>query len=135
MDGEILQVYLGSSPKPLCPYGRNDDLTIITEAINQAEKFLFVAVADYAPFNQFGKMHSWTILQDLLLNAKKRGLKIRMILSERAYTYKDRRKHLLELKENHIEIKVFQVIILNSISCETFGLAFHFKEPLLMQPP
>ena len=125
MDGEILQVYLGSSPKPLCPYGRNDDLTIITEAINQAEKFLFVAVADYAPFNQFGKMHSWTILQDLLLNAKKRGLKIRMILSERAYTYKDRRKHLLELKENHIEIKVFQVIILNSISCETFGLAFH----------
>ena len=125
MDGEILQVYLGSSPKPFCPYGRNDDLTIITEAINQAEKFLFVAVADYAPFNQFGKMHSWTILQDLLLNAKKRGLKIRMILSERAYTYKDRRKHLLELKENHIEIKVFQVIILNSISCETFGLAFH----------
>ena len=125
MDGEILQVYLGSSPKPLCPYGRNDDLTIITEAINQAEKFLFVAVADYAPFNQFGKMHSWTILQDLLLNAKKRGLKIRMILSERAYTYKDRRKHLLELKENHIEIKVFQVIIFNSISCETFGLAFH----------
>ena len=113
MDGEILQVYLGSSPKPLCPYGRNDDLTIITEAINQAEKFLFVAVADYAPFNQFGKMHSWTILQDLLLNAKKRGLKIRMILSERAYTYKDRRKHLLELKDNHIEIKVFQVIILN----------------------
>ena len=125
MDGEILQVYLGSSPKPLCPYGRNDDLTIITEAINQAEKFLFVAVADYAPFNQFGKMHSWTILQDLLLNAKKRGLKIRIILSERAYTYKDRRKHLLELKDNHIEIKVFQVIILNSISCETFGLAFH----------
>ena len=110
MDGEILQVYLGSSPKPLCPYGRTDDLTIITEAINQAEKFLFVAVADYAPFNQFGKMHSWTILQDLLLNAKKRGLKIRMILSERAYTYKDRRKHLLELKENHIQIKVFQVI-------------------------
>ena len=125
MDGEILQVYLGSSPKPLCPYGRNDDLTIITEAINQAEKFLFVAVADYAPFNQFGKMHSWTILQDLLLNAKKRGLKIRMILSERAYTYKDRRKHLLDLKENHIEIKVFQVIIFNLISCETFGLAFH----------
>ena len=109
MDGGILQVYLGSSPKPLCPYGRNDDLTIITEAINQAEKFLFVAVADYAPFNQFGKMHSWTILQDLLLNGKKRGLKIRMILSERAYTYKDRRKHLLELKDNNIEIKVFQV--------------------------
>ena len=82
VDGEILQVYLGSSPKSLCPYSRSDDLTILTEAINQAEVFIFVAVADYAPFNQFGKLHSWTILQDLLLSAQKRGLKIRMILSK-----------------------------------------------------
>ena len=67
MDQEMLHVYFGSSPPPFCPTGRSDDLSIIIHAITQAEQFIFVAVADYAPMNVFGKDRKpWPILDDLL---------------------------------------------------------------------
>ena len=67
VDGQILNIYLGSSPKPFCPNGRSDDLSILIHAITSAEKFIYVAVSDYAPMNVFGKIRKpWLILDDLL---------------------------------------------------------------------
>ena len=58
---------LGSSPKPFCPGGRTDDLSILIHAITTAEKYINVAVADYAPMNVFGKVRKpWFVLDDLL---------------------------------------------------------------------
>ena len=66
-DGQMLQIYLGSSPSPFCPNGRSDDLSILTHAISQADEFVYVAVSDYAPMNVFGKDRKpWPILDDLL---------------------------------------------------------------------
>ena len=49
-DGQMLQIYLGSSPSPFCPNGRSDDLSILTHAISQADEFVYVAVSDYGGF-------------------------------------------------------------------------------------
>ena len=58
---------LGSSPKPFCPSGRTDDLSILIHAITNAEKYINVAVADYAPMNVFGKVRKpWFVLDDLI---------------------------------------------------------------------
>ena len=60
-------LFLGSSPKPFCPSGRTDDLSILIHAITNAEKYINVAVADYAPMNVFGKVRKpWFVLDDLL---------------------------------------------------------------------
>ena len=72
IDGQILNIYLGSSPKPFCPNGRSDDLSILVHAITSAEKFIYVAVSDYAPMNVFGKIRKpWLILDDLLREGMK----------------------------------------------------------------
>ena len=72
VDGQILNIYLGSSPKPFCPNGRSDDLSILVHAITSAEKFIYVAVSDYAPMNVFGKIRKpWLILDDLLREGMK----------------------------------------------------------------
>ena len=42
-------------------------MSILTNAISQANKFVYVAVSDYAPMNVFGKQRKpWPILDDLL---------------------------------------------------------------------
>ena len=67
VDGQMVQAYLGSSPSQFCPKGRSDDLSILTNAIAQSESFIYVAVADYAPMNVFGKNRKpWPVLDDLL---------------------------------------------------------------------
>ncbi len=66
-DGQLLHVYLGSSPSPFCPPGRSDDLSIIIHAITSAEEYIYVAVSDYAPMNVFGASRKpWLVLDDLL---------------------------------------------------------------------
>ena len=107
---------LGSSPPSLCPLGRTDDLTIICTAIHHANHFIYIAVPDYAPFNAFGgASRPWTRIDDALRKAVKRGVQLRMILSERAYNYKHRKEHLLSLVklnkhgQDAVQIKVYQV--------------------------
>ena len=42
-------------------------MSILTNAISQANEFVYVAVSDYAPMNVFGKQRKpWPILDDLL---------------------------------------------------------------------
>lgn len=67
LDGQLLHTYFGSSPSPFCPKGRSDDLSVLIHAITEANQFINVAVADYAPMNVFGKQRKpWPVLDDLL---------------------------------------------------------------------
>ena len=71
VDGETILTYFGSSPPPLCPPGRTDDLSILIHAISQSEEYIYVAVSDYAPMNVFGKNRKpWPVLDDLLREGK-----------------------------------------------------------------
>lgn len=40
---------LQSSPPPLCASGRSNDIDALLNVINTAEKFIYIAVMDYAP--------------------------------------------------------------------------------------
>jgi hypothetical protein len=116
--------------------GRSDDLSILVNAINLADDYIFVAVSDYAPMNVFGKQRKpWLVLDDLLREAVlERGVHVRLMLSERAYTYKHRKEHLeslLELntqvKGDLVEVKIFHVISKTGFTKERYQL---FSETL-----
>ena len=51
----LLIYLLQSSPPPLCPKGRDHDGKAIIKIINEAEKFVHIAVMDYFPTTQFTK--------------------------------------------------------------------------------
>ena len=46
--------------------GRTDDLTAIIETIDNAEKFIYIAVADYVPMRIFGEREYWPLIDDRL---------------------------------------------------------------------
>ena len=72
IDGQTLLTYFGSSPAPLCPPGRTEDLSILMHAISKSQEYIYVAVSDYAPMNVFGKQReSWPVLDDLLREGEK----------------------------------------------------------------
>ena len=64
--GHYAKVYLGSSPRPFCPYGRTDDLSAIIDTIDKAQKFVYVSVADYVPMRIFGEREFWPFIDDRL---------------------------------------------------------------------
>ncbi|XP_063287143.1 5'-3' exonuclease PLD3 [Pelobates fuscus] len=47
------KVYLSSSPPPLSPTGRTDDIKSILSIINDAKKFVYISVMDYTPTEEF----------------------------------------------------------------------------------
>lgn len=46
---EAGNVYLSSSPPPLCTNGRTTDIDSILDVIHKAKKFIHVSVMDYSP--------------------------------------------------------------------------------------
>lgn len=136
IDGQVLNAYFGSSPSPFCPKGRSDDLSILIHAITQADKYIHVAVADYAPMNVFGKQRKpWPVLDDLLREAVlERKVSVKLMLSERAYTYKHRKEHLVslldlnkEVNQKLIEIKIFHVRNVLEIVCKMMLIFLIFQ--------
>lgn len=63
---DFFKVYLGSSPRRLCANGRTDDLTAITNIIDNAEKFVYIAVGEYLATDIFKEHKSWTTIDDRL---------------------------------------------------------------------
>lgn len=85
VDGHMMRAYLGSSPKPFCPAGRTDDLTAIIETIDAADKFVYIAVADYVPMRIFGEREYWPLIDDRLrMAAINRNVTVRLLVSDRA---------------------------------------------------
>ncbi|XP_017321207.1 5'-3' exonuclease PLD3 [Ictalurus punctatus] len=53
INGTDSRVYLSSSPPSLCAEGRTSDLQAILSVINDAQRFVYIAVMDYLPAVQF----------------------------------------------------------------------------------
>ena len=66
LDGWIYKVYLGSSPPVLCADGRTDDLTAILSVIDNAQKYIYIAVNEYIPMDLWKKRQPWTVIDDKL---------------------------------------------------------------------
>jgi len=80
------ETFISSAPPGLNAKGRTNDIDALLAVINDAEEKLDVSVMSYSPFEHYffdqTKLESWTELQDALVNAALRGVKVRMLLSD-----------------------------------------------------
>ncbi|MGH0186667.1 UNVERIFIED_CONTAM: hypothetical protein FKN15_022448, partial [Acipenser sinensis] len=71
------------SPPTFCPSGRTKDLDAIVSAINEADKFINVAVMEYFPTTRFRRPHKYWPALDIALrrSAFERHIQIRLLIS------------------------------------------------------
>ncbi|XP_027195882.2 5'-3' exonuclease PLD3-like [Dermatophagoides pteronyssinus] len=80
-------IFLTSSPKQFCSQTRTNDLDALIRIINEAEKFIYIAVMDYYPLFLYEKSsssshHYWPIIDDSLRRAVwERNVQIRLLAS------------------------------------------------------
>ncbi|CAG2112046.1 unnamed protein product [Medioppia subpectinata] len=81
-------VYLSSSPKPFCPFGRTNDIDAILSIIENADKFIDIAVMDYFPIFLYQKnTHFWPLIDNALKSAViDRKVSVRLLASHWNHT-------------------------------------------------
>lgn len=72
-----------SSPPPMSPSGRTQDIDAIVNVINSAEKFVHIAVMDYIPLTLYTpKPKYWPIIDDALRSAAiDRRVSVKLLIS------------------------------------------------------
>ncbi|XP_061089890.1 5'-3' exonuclease PLD3 [Conger conger] len=83
LNGVPARVYLSSAPPQLSGYGRTSDLSAILSVISDAQKFIFISVMDYQPFNEFTKPpRFWPAIDSALREAAcARGVEVNLLVS------------------------------------------------------
>lgn len=111
-------VYFSSSPPPLCPAGRTDDLTSILSIIDDADDFVYVAVMSYIPVLMFTyPRRFWPTIDNHLRKAAfERKVHVRLLISCWQHTDPSVFPFLQSLsalsrngKGLHVEVKIFVV--------------------------
>ncbi|KAI6213560.1 Phospholipase D/Transphosphatidylase domain-containing protein [Aphelenchoides besseyi] len=76
-------VYLTSSPPPFVPTGREHDGETLARVINEAEKFVYISVMDYAPTTLYQKPnYYWPVIDDAIRHAAfDRRAHVRLLMS------------------------------------------------------
>lgn len=111
-------VYLSSSPPPLSPAGRTDDIESILSIIDDAKHFVYIAVMDYTPTQEFAfPKRYWPVIDDRLRQAVyERGISVRLLIS----CWKNSKPYMfpflnslnaLDCKKSHFrsQVKIFVV--------------------------
>ncbi|XP_077294521.1 5'-3' exonuclease PLD3-like isoform X2 [Arctopsyche grandis] len=83
VDNVPYYAYISSSPPPLSPVGRTNDLSAIVNIIKSAEKFVYISVMDYFPLMLYTpKREFWPHIDDAIRKvAIEDGVKIKMLIS------------------------------------------------------
>ncbi|XP_046741298.1 5'-3' exonuclease PLD3-like isoform X2 [Diprion similis] len=70
LGGNKYKAFIASSPPPMSPRGRTNDLDAILHCIDKAEKFIYISVMDFFPLTLYTpKMKYWPIIDDALRSA------------------------------------------------------------------
>ncbi|XP_028403825.1 phospholipase D3-like [Dendronephthya gigantea] len=70
INGNAGEVYLSSSPPPLCTKDRTTDIDSILDVIHKAQKFIHISVMDYSPtFLYTWPSTYWAVIDDALREA------------------------------------------------------------------
>ncbi|XP_077531548.1 5'-3' exonuclease PLD3-like [Haemaphysalis longicornis] len=116
LDGTEALTYIASSPPYFSPVGRTNDLEAILNIINNAKKFVHVAVMNFVPQNFYSKpKRFWAVLDNALRRAAiDRRVRVRLLLSKWNYTKPvtwNFAKSLAALNSTYIsiEVKAFKV--------------------------
>merc|ERR1711962_892208 len=82
--------YLSSSPPPLSPEGREEDIDAILNVIRGAKRFVHIAVMDFVPMFLYGRRRYWPdINNELKFATIERGVEIRVLMSNWTHTRPD----------------------------------------------
>lgn len=82
--------YFSSSPPPLSPEGREEDIDAILDVIKYAKKFVHVAVMDFVPAFLYGKPKYWPVINDALkVAAIDRRVEVKILMSNWTHTRPD----------------------------------------------
>ncbi|GCC35521.1 5'-3' exonuclease PLD3 isoform X2 [Chiloscyllium punctatum] len=83
LNDSLASVYFSSSPRALCPDGRTEDLASILSIIDDAKKFVHVAVMNYIPVTVFSyPRRYWPDIDTHLRKAAfERKVKVRLLIS------------------------------------------------------
>ncbi|KAK4326829.1 hypothetical protein Pmani_002661 [Petrolisthes manimaculis] len=111
LSGTPVNTYLSSSPPPLSPKGRSDDIIAILDVIDKAQHFVYVAVMDYFPRMLYTKDKKfWPLIDDRLRAASwERGVRVRVLGSHWPHTRPDMPAFLASLQAltgNHTHMDV-----------------------------
>lgn len=69
-NGTYYNTFLSSSPPPICPAGRSEDGSTITQIIRNADQYVHIAVMDYFPTTQFSHPRRyWPDIDDAIRDA------------------------------------------------------------------
>lgn len=88
LNGTESQVYLGSSPPPMCTEDRTDDIDAILNVMEEARKFVYIAVMDYYPTTLYTSTTVfWPVIDDQIRKiAIERGVHVRLLASHWNHT-------------------------------------------------
>ncbi|KAK3892292.1 hypothetical protein Pcinc_003912 [Petrolisthes cinctipes] len=111
LSGAYVNTYLSSSPPPLSPKGRSDDIIAILDVIDKAQHFVYVAVMDYFPRMLYSKDRKfWPVIDERLRAAAwERGVRVRVLGSHWSHTRPDMPAFLASLQAltgNHTNMDV-----------------------------
>lgn len=112
-NGTQYSTYLSSSPPPLCPRWRANDGKTIVDIIDDADKFVYIAVMDYFPTTQFTHPRSyWPVIDDALRRAAfNRRVHVRLLASRWDNTWLEMYRYLTSLQELNISSKFMKMSI------------------------
>lgn len=103
--------FIASSPPPLSPNGRTNDLDAILHCIEKAEKFIYISVMDYVPLTIYSpKIKYWPIIDDALRAAAiNRRITVKLLISwwKHSRTSEDNfLRSLIELTNSYKNVKI-----------------------------
>ncbi|XP_015125172.1 phospholipase D3 isoform X1 [Diachasma alloeum] len=83
LDDNKYKSFIASSPPPLSPKGRTNDIDAILHCIDKAEKFVYISVMDYFPLTIYTtKVKYWPVIDDALRSASiDRRITVRLLIS------------------------------------------------------
>ncbi|KAF5305553.1 hypothetical protein FQA39_LY01644 [Lamprigera yunnana] len=117
LNNETFQTYISSSPPPLSPAGRTNDLEALLNTIKKAEKFVYISVMDYFPLTIFTpKIKFWASIDNALRTAAINKITVRLLISKWNHTRQSEYyflKSLADINNSYsyikIEVKLFIV--------------------------
>ncbi|XP_048378320.1 5'-3' exonuclease PLD3 isoform X1 [Stegostoma tigrinum] len=136
LNNSLASVYFSSSPRALCPDGRTDDLTSILSIIDDAKKFVHVAVMNYIPVTVFSyPKRYWPDIDTRLRKAAfERKVKVRLLISCWSHSNPSMFPFLqslaaLKSRERllNVEVRIFRVPATQKQSCIPYARVNHNK--------
>ena len=113
IQGDVMDLFISVDPLQLATPGRELDLTAITTAINDAERFVYFSIMDYGPFTAYEQNNFYFPALDTAFRAapfNTKGLEVRLLFGVWNHTLCDAYPYLQSLAMlKNVSVRVFKI--------------------------